>query len=206
MGAGRTIFWDVDTQVDFIHPQGKLYVPGAEKLISNWQRLTDWAAAHGVLILGDMDVHQEDDPEFQLYPPHCLAGTPGHEKIPETVLSRQYRIPNRKVTLPTSLDPYQQVILEKQTLNVFDNPNTDDLLKLVGPVDDVVVYGVVTEICVNLAVQGLFERGCPVSLVIDAIRHWEEAKGKETLALVEQHGGRLITTAEVTRETPPSPA
>jgi nicotinamidase/pyrazinamidase len=205
MSVGKIIFWDVDTQVDFIHPQGKLYVPGAEKLIPNLQRLTGWAAAHGVLILGHMDVHQKDDPEFQVYPPHCLAGTPGHEKVPETVLPRQHRIPNRKVTLPASLDPYQQVILEKQTLNVFDNPNTDDLLKLVGPVNDVVVYGVVTEICVNLALQGLLERGYPVSLVLDAIRHLEEPKGRDTLAMVEQQGGRLVTTAMVTGENPASP-
>jgi len=204
MPGGRILFWDVDTQVDFIHPQGKLYVPGAEKLIPNWQRLTDWAAAHGVLVLGHMDVHREDDPEFELYPPHCLAGTPGCEKIPETALSRQLRIPNRKVALPASLDPYQQVILEKQTLDVFDNPNTDDLLKLVGPVGNIVVYGVVTEICVDLAVQGLLKSGYPVTLVRDAIRHLDEAKGKEALARVERQGGRLVTTAEVTGDNPPS--
>jgi nicotinamidase/pyrazinamidase len=204
MRGDRIIFWDVDTQVDFIHPQGKLYVPGAEKLIPNWKRLTDWAAAHGVLILGHMDVHQEDDPEFRLYPPHCLAGTPGHEKIPETVLPRQHRIPNRKVDLPASLDPYQQVILEKQTLDVFDNPNTGDLLKLVGPVSNIVVYGVVTEICVNLAVQGLQKRGYPVSLVLDATHHLDEAEGKKTLALVERQGARLVTTAEVTGKNLPS--
>jgi nicotinamidase/pyrazinamidase len=197
MSAGRIIFWDVDTQVDFIHPQGKLYVPGAEKIIPNLQRLTEWAAAHRVLILGDMDVHHEDDPEFRLYPPHCLAGTPGHEKIPETVLPHQHRIPNRKVTLPASLDPYQQVILEKQTLNVFDNPNTDDLLKLVGPVDDVVVYGVVTEICVNFVARGLLDRGYRVRLVTDAVRHWDEAKGEATKLMVEQRGGRLVTTEDV---------
>jgi nicotinamidase-related amidase len=109
------------------------------------------------------------------------------------------------VTLPASLEPYQQVILEKQTLNVFDNPNTDDLLKLVGPVDDVVVYGVVTEICVNLALQGLLERGYPVSLVLDAIQHLEDPKGEETLTLVKHQGGRLVTTAEVTGVKPASP-
>src|SRR5450759_1232450 len=29
------LFWDVDTQFDFLHPAGKLYVPGAETIISN---------------------------------------------------------------------------------------------------------------------------------------------------------------------------
>jgi nicotinamidase-related amidase len=108
------------------------------------------------------------------------------------------------VDLPASLDPYQQVILEKQTLDVFDNPNTGDLLKLVGPVSNIVVYGVVTEICVNLAVQGLQKRGYPVSLVLDATHHLDEAEGKKTLALVERQGARLVTTAEVTGKNLPS--
>ena len=125
----KIVFWDVDTQVDFMRPEGKLYVPGAEKLIPNLKRLTEFAAANRILVLGDVDAHQVDDPEFKVYPPHCLMGTPGAEKIPETVLPRQYRIPNRKVALPPELLSYQQIMLEKQTLDVFDNPNTEDVRK-----------------------------------------------------------------------------
>ena len=192
-----TIFWDVDTQVDFMEPRGKLYVPGAERLRPNLKRLTEYAAANGVLVVGDVDVHQEDDPEFQQYPPHCLAGTPGAEKIPETVLPRQYRIPNRKVALPQNLLSYQQIMLEKQTLDVFDNPNTEDVLKLLGPGREVVLYGVVTECCVHLAAKGLLERGYRVQLVRDAVQYWDEEKGRATLALVQELGGRLVTTEEV---------
>jgi len=192
-----TIFWDVDTQVDFMEPEGKLYVPGAERLRPNLKRLTEYAAANGVLVVGDVDVHQEDDPEFQQYPPHCLAGTPGAGKIPETVLPHQYRIPNRKVTLPAEVLSYQQIMLEKQTLDVFDNPNTEDVLKLLGKEREVILYGVVTECCVHLAAKGLLERGYRVQLVRDAVQYWDEEKGRATLALVQELGGRLVTTEEV---------
>ena len=37
----RVIFWDVDTQYDFMHADGKLYVPEAERIITNLQRLTN---------------------------------------------------------------------------------------------------------------------------------------------------------------------
>ncbi len=192
-----TIFWDVDTQVDFIEPAGKLYVPGAEKLRPNLKRLTEYAAANGILVVGDVCVHQPDDPEFQEYPPHCLAGTPGAEKIPETVLPRQYRIPNRKVSLPPDLLSYPQIMLEKQTLDVFDNPNTEDLLQLLGMEREVILYGVVTECCVHLAAKGLLERGYRVRLVRDAVQYWDAAKGRATLAMVQEKGGRLVTTEQV---------
>lgn len=196
MKHGR-VFWDVDTQVDFIEPSGKLYVPGAERLRPNLKRLTEYAAASGVLVVGDVDAHQVGDPEFQVYRPHCLAGTPGAAKIPETILPRQYRIPNRKVTLPADLLSYQQVMLEKQTLDVFDNPNTEEVLRLLGPGRDVVLYGVVTECCVHLAAKGLLERGYRVQLVRDAVHYWDEEKGRATFALVQELGGRLVTTEEV---------
>ncbi|MGH9787488.1 MAG: cysteine hydrolase family protein [Candidatus Acidiferrales bacterium] len=187
------IFWDVDTQVDFISPDGKLYVPGAEKLIPNWKRLTDFAAQKGILVVGDVCAHLPDDEEFKVYPPHCLAGTPGQQKIPETILPRQYLIPNRQVELRRDLSAYQQVILEKQTLDVFSNPNTEALLGLLGREPEVVVYGVVTECCVDLVARGLLQRGYRVRLVTDATRHWDEGKARGTLKLVEDKG-ELITT------------
>jgi len=195
----KVIFWDVDTQVDFMQPKGKLYVPGAEAIVPRLKRLTAHAAAMGILVVGDVCVHQEGDPEFQEFPPHCLAGTPGAEKIPETVLPRQHRIPNRKALLPPDLLSYQQIMLEKQTLDVFDNPNTEDVLKLLGKEREVILYGVVTECCVHLAAKGLLERGYRVCLVRDAVQHWDEEKGRATLALVQELGGRLVTTDEVLR-------
>ena len=45
------IFWDVDTQADFIHPDGKHYVPGVETIVPNLARLVDAAIVADHLIL-----------------------------------------------------------------------------------------------------------------------------------------------------------
>ena len=191
------IFWDVDTQVDFLHPGGKLYVPGAEKITPNLGRLTQWAKKRGILVVASVDAHREGDAEFDIYPPHCLVGTPGQQKIPETRLPRYLTIPNHPVSAPVRLDGHQQVIIEKQQLDVFTNPNTEALLAALGKPLQIVLYGVVTEICVAFAARGLLERGHRVSLVRDAVQHLDETKAHELLADVERRGGPLVTTAEV---------
>src|SRR3989441_5055050 len=123
------LFWDVDTQVDFMHPRGKLYVPGAEKIIDNVKRLTAFAAQHDIPIVASTDAHLENDPEFRDYPPHCLAGTPGQKKVSGTVLANHNVIPNRTVDLPGNLSAYGQIIIEKQAIDVFTNPNIGGLLQ-----------------------------------------------------------------------------
>lgn len=191
------LFWDVDTQVDFMDPEGKLYVPGAEKIIANIQRLTSFAAEHGIPIVASVDAHLAADPEFREYPPHCLAGTRGQHKVAGTMLSGRYVIPNRKIDLPADLGPYRQIIIEKQATDVFTNPNIDDLLGRLGRDREIILYGVVTEICVAQAARGLSQRGYRVHLVRDAIRHIDAAKGSAAIAEVERQGGRVLTTDEV---------
>lgn len=191
------LFWDVDTQVDFMDPEGKLYVPGAEKIIANIQRLTSFAAEHGIPIVTSVDAHLETDPEFRDYPPHCLVGTPGQRKVVGTLLSGNYVVPNRKIELPADLGSYRQIIIEKQATDVFTNPNVEELLRRLGRDREIILYGVVTEICVEQAARGLSRRGYRVHLVRDAIRHLDAAKSSATLAEVERRGGRLLTTDEV---------
>jgi nicotinamidase/pyrazinamidase len=190
------LFWDVDTQFDFMHPAGKLYAPGAETIISNLQRLTAFAAQHGIPIVASADAHLETDAEFSQYPPHCLAGTPGQQKIEGTLLPSHYIIPNRKIDLPRDLESYPEIILEKQTVDVFRNPNTDSLLKLLGN-REIILYGVVTEICVDRTARGLILRDYHVHLVEDAVRHVDSDRGRVTMHHVQRHGGRLLTTSEV---------
>jgi len=79
----------------FHAPGGKLYVPGAEKLIPNLKRLTDAAREGRVFIIGDACTHTPDDPEFKRFPRHCVRGTPGAEIIPETRADKVLVIPNR---------------------------------------------------------------------------------------------------------------
>jgi len=192
------IFWDVDTQEDFMLPGGKLYVPRAEQIISNLVRLTEHARERQILIVASTDAHQPDDPEFAAYPPHCVAGTPGQQKIRETKLGDAYVVPNRPMELPplSALSGYRQVIVEKQKLDVFTNPNIDALVRMLG-LKEIVLYGVVTELCVECAARGLLERGYRVRLVTDAACALDEAKAREFVREFEQRGGKLCTTEQV---------
>ncbi len=193
-----SLFWDVDTQADFMQPTGKLYVPGAEKIVPNLQRLTESAAANGVLIISSACAHQEGDAEFAEYPPHCLAGTPGQLKIAETRLENAFVLPNHRIELPRDIARYQQIIVEKQQFNAFTNPNLEELLKRIGEVREVVLYGVVTEICVAWAGRELLRRGYRITVVSDAIHQLDSRKANAFLDEVASLGGRLDTTADVT--------
>lgn len=192
-----TIFWDVDTQVDFMLPHGKLYVPGAENIIPNLRKLTNLARDNALLIVASMCAHREGDAEFAQFPPHCLVGTPGQQKVPETVILGQTVVPNQPVELP-DLRNTSQLIIEKQQFDVFTNPNTAALISRLAP-KRVVLYGVVTEICVVCAARGLLDRGVQLDVVTDATRYLDEAKGRATLEEVAQRGGRLAQTEDVLR-------
>lgn len=201
MVSRRAIFWDVDTQRDFMLPGGKLYVPGAEKLIPNLNRLTDQARRDRVFLVSDACVHTPDDPEFQRFPPHCVRGTPGAEIIPETIAERFLVLPNRReATVPADLRPYQQVILEKQTLDVFDNPLTETVIERLNKFTDAdaefMVFGVVTEYCVRCVAKGLLERGRRVALVEDAIETLKAEDGQRALDEMKSLGARMVSTRE----------
>src|SRR5690349_10394299 len=183
-----------------MEPGGKLYVPGAEQVIPNIQQLNSWAEQRRVTLVSSMDAHQPTDPEFSDYPPHCLAGTPGQAKVEGTLLPSHFTVPNRKIDLPADLNRYAQVVVEKQATDVFTNPNIDELLQRLGSDREVVLYGVVTEICVEKAARGLIQRGYRVNLVEDAVRQLDPSKGCATLDYVRQHGGRVLTTQDVARE------
>lgn len=201
MVSRSVVFWDVDTQVDFMSPSGRLYVPGAEKLIPNLSLLTNAACQDRVFVVGDICVHAPGDPEFRQFPPHCVFGTSGAEMVPETRADRILFIPNRTGTaVPEDLSTYQQVILEKQTLDVFDNPNTPIILERVSRFTDrdaeIFVYGVVTEYCVRLAARGLLQRGRRVALVRDAIETLKPKDGADAISELILLGARLITTSQ----------
>jgi nicotinamidase/pyrazinamidase len=197
----RVIFWDVDTQVDFMLPGGKLYVPEAEKLIPNLDRLTDQARKDRVFLVSDACVHAPHDPEFQRFPPHCVRGSVGAEMIPETIAHRFLILPNRReAAVPPDLSPYQQVILEKQTLDVFDNPLTETVIERLKQFTDAdaefIVFGVVTEYCVRCVAKGLLERGRRVALVEDAIKTLKTEDGTGALAEMRSLGARMISTRD----------
>jgi len=193
----RIVFWEVDAQADFMLPGGKLYVAGAEKIIPNIQRLVTAAVDAGVLLVSSGDAHPEGDPEFKVFPPHCLRGTPGARIIPEG-LARDFRtIPNdASYRLPEDILRSPQIVLEKQTLDVFDNPHASELVERLGAHAEYVVFGVVTEYCVQLAAKGLLARGRQVAIVRDAIETLDPKDGRHALDELQGSGARLISTDE----------
>ena len=164
------IFWEVDVQNDFMLPGGKLYVPGAEKLLPNIRKLTDAARCGEVFLVSHGDFHPANDPEFKQFPPHCLKGTAGAELVPEALTDNSVRVENDvNAKLPEDLSKYQQIILEKQTLDIFETHHANDLVERLGNAAEFVVFGVATEYCVSCAVKGLLKRKRRVAVVRDAI-------------------------------------
>jgi nicotinamidase-related amidase len=203
--SAKTIFWEVDVQADFMLPGGSLYIPGAEKILANINLLVDAARQGRVFLISSADAHNPNDPEQSDWPPHCLKGTAGADLMPEACASPRLIIPNQEgFTLPEDLGAFRQVTLEKNTLDVFDNPNTDTLLARLNPAASsafesslqFVVFGVATEYCVRLTANGLLRRGYLVSVVTDAIRAIDQEKAQQTLETLHSLGVRLITTSE----------
>ncbi len=192
MTLPKTVFFDVDTQLDFLYPAGALYVPGAEKIIDSLAALTRYASSNRIRILSTADAHTEDDPEFKTWKPHCVAGTVGQQKAPATLT------PGARVLSAEggALDA-PQVIVEKQKLDAFSNPKLRPLLDSLK-VDRYVLYGVATELCVRCAAFGLLETGARVELVSEAIKSLNESEGREFIDRFQAQGGRLTTVSEVT--------
>jgi nicotinamidase/pyrazinamidase len=177
----KTVFFDIDSQIDFVYPAGALYVPGAEHIVPLIAELNRRAP----LVISSMDAHTEDDPEFQTYPHHCVAGTTGQQKPSVTLLEKRAVIPAR----PEGL---RQLILEKQKLDCFSNPNLKPLLAELNA-DRYVVFGVVTEICVRYAAFGLLQTGKRVELVTDAVKALDESAATKMFGEFTAAGGRLTT-------------
>ena len=189
------IFWEVDVQRDFMLPGGSLYVPGAEKLLPNIRRLTDAARQGRVFLVSHGCFHTPDDPEFQTFPPHCVKGTEGAELVPEALTDKVARVPNDAAAkVPEDLSQFQQILLEKQTLNIFESKHAEELLQRLGKDPEFVVFGVVTEYCVSFAARGLLQRGRRVAVVQDAIETLKKEDGQATIAELARLGARFTTT------------
>ena len=190
----RTVFVDVDSQLDFLFPSGALYVPGAERILGAIARLNRYAAARGIPVISTTDAHAENDPEFAQWPHHCVAGTTGQHKAESTLLERRVTVPSGTAI---QIEGAQQIVVEKQTVDVFQAPNLTRVLDLLKA-DHYVLYGVVTEICVLSAARGLLKRGQTVDLVTDAIEALTPEGSRRAIEEIVAGGGRLATVEEIT--------
>jgi nicotinamidase/pyrazinamidase len=202
------LFWDVDTQVDFMSPEGALYVPDAEVLTENLARLTRTAEAMSIPVIADADDHEwsdeeiSSDPDFQTtFPPHCMRGTQGAERIPETTLDWTLEVGHEQLAsdeIRYGLEqPHPRVLIYKKQLDIFSNPNTDIILEMLAPAS-VVVYGVAFDFCNRKVVDGLLERGqTGIVVVTDATKPIYPENVGPMLEGWEAQGVTLRTTEQL---------
>lgn len=190
-----TVFVDIDTQFDFMRPEGGLYVPGAEQIESNLADLLAYARAHEIPVVASGDAHAPDDPEFEVFPPHCVAGTPGQRRVPATADPEALVVPNGGPA--PELEGHRTVLLEKTVFDVFANPHTEAVLAHFGA-RNYVVFGVATDYCVRAAALGLADRGYNVTVVSDAVKPVTPAGEAATLQEFAAAGIRLRSTAAIT--------
>ena len=199
--SGRLVFLDVDTQVDFMLPSGRLCVPHAEEIIPNLAQLMSWARDHRIPIISSADTHAPDDPEFAQWPPHCVAGTPGQRRIPETLFPDAVLVENCPDVFKSPPSWVGQLIVEKRVYDFTTNVNIEAILASLGQ-PRFVVFGVATEYCVLSAVLALRKRDLPVAVVRDAIKSISEEGGRKALEEMTAAGAQLVMTAEVCRPMP----
>ena len=203
-----TIFWDVDTQYDFIMPDGKLYVTGSEQILPNLKKLTEYARQQNIPIFGSVDNHQPDDPEIsdnpdfeETFPPHCLADTPGQKKVAETLPQNPFWIdPDTSNYLLDKVQAHTgEIIFRKQRFDVFTNPNVDPVINAINP-DLIVLYGVALDVCNAYAINGFLERNtAPIHLVLDATQAIFPDRGDQMVADWQQRGVTVTSTQAVIR-------
>lgn len=165
----KTLYLDVDTQLDFVFPAGALYVPGAERILGRIGALNREAIAGGHVLAATMDAHSENDIEFQSWPHHCVVGSLGQRKAAETIVDGMR-------------------VIEKQTTDCFEAVAMRELVEREG-IEQAVVYGVVTEICVLKAVRGLLDRGIGVRVVADAVKELNVEARDRFFSEVRTRGG-----------------
>lgn len=204
-----TIFWNVDTQYDFMRPDGNLPVDGgngAEDIEEALAEVTQAARANDIRVVNTADYHNQDsaefseDPDFQeTFPPHCLADSEGAEYVPATQPENPLEIDWRDDADWAEVVSHEgDFVLYKDAFDVFagepESPHAEELVETLDP-DRAVVYGVATDVCVDYAVGGLRDQGVEVYVVEDAVKGIDpEASGKAIDRWAEK--GARIGSAE----------
>ncbi len=194
------IFFDVDTQRDFMDAEGALYVPGAETVCPNIERLLRAAGERKITTVSSGDAHEPDDPEFETFPPHCIDGERGAERVfADLPALPRHEIAVDAVADPQAgLQPASHYVIKKKVFDLFSNHWLEGLRRKGEFKDEqCVVFGVATDYCVRACALGLAEAGARVLLVEDAIRGVAEETTSHTIDEMRAAGVEFTTTDEV---------
>jgi len=169
----------VDMLNDFV--DGRLANPKAQAIIAPLQRLLAHARDEGWVVVFSNDAHQPDDPELRVWGEHAMAGTREAEVIPQ-------------------LAPREgEIVSPKRVYGAFDFTGLDERLKE-REVDEVVITGQHTHICVRHSSYGALIRGYAITIPRDAVCGFEGVDEDEALAYLEMaYGAKIATVGELTR-------
>jgi nicotinamidase-related amidase len=171
----------VDMLNDFV--DGKLANPKAQAIVEPLQRLLAHAREDGWVVVFSNDAHQPDDPELKVWGEHSMAGTPGAEVIPQLVPREG------------------EIVSPKRDYGAFDGTGLDEQLRQRG-VDEVVIAGQHTHICVRHSSYGALRRGYEISIPRDAVSAFEGVDEDEALAYLEMAYAAKITSVDELVGTP----
>jgi nicotinamidase/pyrazinamidase len=206
MRIDTTLFYDVDTQRDFMLPHGALYALGAERIAPTLAAVTRLAREKNIRVLASVDRHFPGDEELKRnggpYPDHCMDGTPGQRKIDETMPADPSVVPSREIgtaELDAALAGKREVVVEKRHVDVFvGNRNANALFeRLIAQYSDIVIYGVCTDICVDYVVRALIRFGRKLHVVTDAVAALDSQRAAEVQRDWQKAGVELLTFAEL---------
>ena len=149
----------------------------ARRIIPNIQKLLQKESARDSRIFFIADNHTPDDPEFEMFPPHCIAGTSEAEVIPE-------------------LAGFIGELIPKTSYSGFFESTLEDKLKALAP-EKLIVCGVCTDICVMHTVADARLRGYAVEVPVDCMASFDEAAHRFALNHMENVlGAKLIKPQE----------
>ncbi len=145
----------------------------ARRIIPSVTGLLEREIEKGSGIFFICDCHAPDDLEFRMFPPHCIAGTPGAQVIPELARYPGETIPKRRYSA------------------FFDTPLEKKLKTLKS--QKIIVCGVCTDICVMHTVADARNRDYEVEVPVDCVASFDEKAHSFALGHMEQVLGARLT-------------
>jgi nicotinamidase/pyrazinamidase len=181
----------IDVQNDFAHPDGTLYVDGADGVIDVVNREVEAAHAAGALVVTTQDWHPPVTPHFAkdggTWPVHCVAETWGaalHERLH----------PGRHTVFKGvgGEDGYSGFSMVHPTTGETRSTGLDDLLRANG-VERVVVVGLATDYCVKETVLDARRLGYDTTVLLDGIApvELEPGDGEQAVEAMSGAGAAL---------------
>jgi nicotinamidase/pyrazinamidase len=179
---------------------GALYVPDAEAIRPNIERLLRAAGDRKVTTISSRCAHEPGDPEFEIFSPHCIDGSPGAERVFDDLPA----LPRREIAVDApaatqeKLRPATHYVVKKRVFDLFSNQWLEGL-RLRGDFKGELcaVFGVATDYCVRACALGLAEAGAQVLLVEDAVRGVAGETTSRTIDEMRAAGVEFTTTDEV---------